>query len=48
MPLYRAMSDMAWQTSTDFLLVAIPMFILLGEILLRTGITERMYDGIVK
>jgi tripartite ATP-independent transporter DctM subunit len=48
MPLYRAMSDMAWQTSTDFLLVAIPMFILLGEILLRAGITERMYDGIVK
>ena len=48
MPLYRAISDIAWQTSIDFLLVAIPMFVMLGEILLRAGITERMYDGIVK
>ncbi len=39
---------MVWQTGTDFLLVAIPMFILLGEILLRSGIAERMYDGMVK
>jgi tripartite ATP-independent transporter DctM subunit len=48
MPLHRALGDMAWQTGTDFLLVAIPMFVLLGEILLRAGITERMYDGMVK
>ncbi|MEL7414530.1 MAG: TRAP transporter large permease [Pseudomonadota bacterium] len=48
MPLHRALGDMVWQTSKDFLLVAIPMFILLGEILLRSGIAERMYDGIVK
>lgn len=48
MPLHRAIGDMVWQTGTDFLLVAIPMFVLLGEILLRAGITERMYDGIVK
>ncbi len=47
-PLWRALGDTAWQNSTDFLLVAIPMFIMLGEILLRAGITERMYDGIVK
>ncbi|MGI9505404.1 MAG: TRAP transporter large permease [Geminicoccaceae bacterium] len=48
MPLHRALGDMAWQTGTDFLLVAIPMFVLLGEILLRAGIAERMYDGMVK
>jgi len=48
MPLHRALGDMVWQTGTDFLLVAIPMFIMLGEILLRAGIAERMYDGIVK
>ena len=48
MPLHRALGDMVWQTGTDFLLVAIPMFVLLGEILLRAGITERMYSGIVK
>ena len=39
MPLHRALGDMVWQTGTDFLLVAIPMFVLLGEILLRAGIT---------
>ncbi len=48
MPLHRAIGDIFWQTGTDFLLVAIPMFVLLGEILLRAGITERMYEGIVK
>lgn len=47
MPLHRALGDMVWQTGTDFLLVAIPMFILLGEILLRSGIAARMYEGIV-
>lgn len=48
MPLHRALADIVWQTGTDFLLVAIPMFVLLGEILLRAGITERMYEGIVR
>lgn len=48
MPIYRALGDIVWQTGTDFLLVAIPMFVLLGEILLRTGIAERMYEGIAK
>ncbi len=47
-PLWRALGDTAWQNGTDFLLVAIPLFIMLGEILLRAGITERMYEGIVK
>ncbi|MEK7438882.1 MAG: TRAP transporter large permease [Pseudomonadota bacterium] len=48
MPLSRAMGEVAWSTSKDFLLVAIPMFILLGEILLRAGIAERMYAAMVK
>ncbi len=48
MPLHRALGDMVWQTGIDFLLVAIPMFILLGEILLRAGIAAKMYEGIVK
>jgi C4-dicarboxylate transporter DctM subunit len=35
MPVHRAIEDMTWQTSIEFLPVAIPMFIMLGEILLR-------------
>ena len=48
MPLHRAIGDMVWQTGKDFLLVAIPMFIMLGEILLRSGIAAKMYDGMIK
>ena len=35
-----------WAVMNDFLLTAIPLFVLLGEILLRSGITKRMYDGL--
>ena len=45
LPLSRAMGELAWSSSTEFLLVAIPMFILLGEILLRAGFAERMYGA---
>tara|TARA_R110000787_G_scaffold63679_5_gene143539 strand:+ start:4475 stop:5758 length:1284 start_codon:yes stop_codon:yes gene_type:complete len=48
MPLDLALGDIAWQNSIEFLLVAIPMFVMLGEILLRSGITERMYNGMVQ
>ncbi len=48
MPLTLALGEVAWSSSKDFLLVAIPMFILLGEILLRAGVAERMYDAMIK
>src|SRR3546814_6981383 len=48
MPLTLAMGEVAWSSSKDFLLVSTPMFILLGEILLRAGVAERMYDAMVK
>lgn len=43
MPLDRALGEMAWRVSNSFILVAIPLYVLLGEILLRTGIATRMY-----
>jgi tripartite ATP-independent transporter DctM subunit len=45
LPLTLALGEVAWSTSKDFLLVTIPMFILLGEILLRAGVAERMYGA---
>jgi len=45
LPLTRAMGELAWSTGTEFLLVAIPLFILLGEILLRAGFAEKMYTA---
>lgn len=43
LPLTRAMGELAWNSNNEFLLVAIPLFIMLGEILLRAGFAERMY-----
>ena len=43
LPLTRAIGELAWSTNNEFLLVAVPLFVLLGEILLRAGFAERMY-----
>lgn len=43
LPLSRALGELSWSTSNEFLLVAIPLFIMLGEVLLRAGFAERMY-----
>jgi C4-dicarboxylate transporter DctM subunit len=43
LPLRLALGDITWSTSTNFILFAIPLFIMLGELLLRSGIAERMY-----
>ncbi|MEM8853407.1 MAG: TRAP transporter large permease [Pseudomonadota bacterium] len=37
-----------WDKSVDFILVAIPLFILLGEIVLRSGLAEDMYRAVAK
>ena len=47
LPLTLAIGEMSWATSNNFLLVAIPFFVLLGEILLRSGMAERMYNALV-
>src|SRR5438552_8794875 len=47
LPLTLAIGEVAWATSNTFLLVASPFFVLLGEILLRSGIAERMYNALV-
>lgn len=48
LPLLRGVGEMAWSTSNDFVLVAVPMFILMGEMLLRSGMAERMYAALDK
>jgi len=48
LPLTRAAGEIAWTASTEFLLVCLPLFIMLGEILLRSGIAEKMYEALVK
>ena len=45
LPLTRGIGELSWSTNNEFLLVAIPLFILLGEVLLRSGFAERMYSA---
>jgi C4-dicarboxylate transporter, DctM subunit len=45
LPLTRAVGELAWSTNNEFLMVAVPLFILLGEVLLRAGFAERMYSA---
>ena len=42
------MGDFVWEQSIEYILVAIPMFILLGEIMLRSGIAVRMYNAVIQ
>ena len=48
MPLTRMLGELSWATSSNFILTAIPFYIMLGEILLRSGIAERMYNALVQ
>lgn len=48
MPLYRGLADIIWVNSIEFLLLAIPLFVFMGEVLLRSGIAARMYDALTK
>jgi C4-dicarboxylate transporter, DctM subunit len=45
-PLLPAAGEILWSASTEFVLVAVPMFILMGEILLRAGIARDMYQAL--
>src|SRR5918994_7011965 len=42
-PLWDMLGQIAWNTNSSSVLVAIPLFVMMGEILVRSGISERMY-----
>jgi tripartite ATP-independent transporter DctM subunit len=43
MPFINSMASVIWGVGNESLLTAIPLFVLLGELLLRSGIADRMY-----
>jgi len=47
-PLIRGLGSMVWSTSANAALIAIPFFVLLGEILVRSGTAERTYEALDK
>jgi C4-dicarboxylate transporter, DctM subunit len=42
-PLLNSMGPVMWGVQNENILTAIPLFVLLGELLLRSGIADRMY-----
>jgi C4-dicarboxylate transporter, DctM subunit len=45
-PLTSALGEVTWSTSLEFTLVAVPLFILMGQILLRSGVTNNLYTAL--
>ncbi len=45
-PITAALGSQLWDASTNFILVSIPLFILIGEILLRSGIAAKVYEAL--
>lgn len=44
--LWLSLGDIVWNTTNTFTLVSIPLFVLMGEIILRSGMANRFYNGI--
>ena len=47
-PIFSSIGEITWSVSTDFLLLSIPFFVLLGEILLHSGIAKNIYFALHK
>lgn len=45
-PFWLYIGQMVWNPSSSYILVAIPLFLLMGEIMLRAGLSERLYRAL--
>ena len=45
-PFWNFLGEMIWAPSTNFVLVSVPLFLMMGEIMLRAGLSERLYRGL--
>ena len=48
LPIQIALGEVFWVHSINFILIAIPLFILMGELLLRSGISDKMYAAMIQ
>jgi C4-dicarboxylate transporter, DctM subunit len=44
--LWPSIGDVIWNTANSFTLTAIPLFVLMGDIILRSGAAKRFYKGL--
>lgn len=45
-PMIGAAGELAWSHSNDFILIAAPMFIMMGELMHRSGVSERLFSAL--
>ncbi len=45
-PFWNFMGEILWSPSTNFVLVAVPLFLLMGEIMLRAGLSGRLFSAL--
>lgn len=45
-PFWTFLGQTVWGPSSSFVLVAVPLFLLMGEILLRAGLSDRLYRAL--
>ena len=45
-PFWNFMGEILWAPSTNFELVAVPLFLLMGEIMLRAGLSARLFSAL--
>ena len=43
---FRAIGMISWTSTNSFTLTSVPMFVLMAEILLKAGVTTRVYNGL--
>ena len=44
--LWPTFGDIVWNTTNSFTLIAVPLFVLMGEIVVRSGVSPRFYRGL--
>ena len=44
--LWASLGDIVWNTVNSFTLTAVPLFVLMGEVILRSGASSRFYQGV--
>ncbi|MEP0519546.1 MAG: TRAP transporter large permease [Hyphomicrobiales bacterium] len=45
-PMTGAAGQLVWSHSNDFILIAAPMFIMMGELMHRSGVSERLFSAL--
>lgn len=45
-PLLSVLAERAWNSVNTFTLTAVPMFVLMGALLIRSGVTREMFDAL--